>query len=83
MGIRFSCPNGHKLNVKESYAGRRCYCPACSDKVVVVVPTVTEDDLLYRDFTKSILGPGESSSISEEFEFYDDESSPPPKQRLV
>ena len=29
MGIRFFCPNGHKLNVKEFQAGRLGICPFC------------------------------------------------------
>ncbi|MBQ9455348.1 MAG: DUF4339 domain-containing protein [Thermoguttaceae bacterium] len=29
MGIRFYCPNGHKLNVKEFQAGQRGICPKC------------------------------------------------------
>lgn len=29
MGIRFYCPNGHKLNVKAYLAGRRGICPDC------------------------------------------------------
>jgi hypothetical protein len=29
MGIRFYCPNGHKLNVKEFQAGRLGICPFC------------------------------------------------------
>jgi len=29
MGIRFYCPNGHKLNVKSFQAGRRGICPFC------------------------------------------------------
>ena len=29
MGIRFRCPNGHKLNVKEFLAGKRGICPKC------------------------------------------------------
>ncbi len=35
MGIRFSCPNGHKLNVKDSLAGKRGICPACGAKFVI------------------------------------------------
>src|SRR5262245_5988746 len=35
MGIRFNCPNGHKLNVKASLAGRRAICPECGAKLVV------------------------------------------------
>ena len=30
MGIRFYCPNGHKLNVKDFLAGKRGICPECS-----------------------------------------------------
>lgn len=29
MGIRFYCPYGHKLNVKEFQAGQRGICPKC------------------------------------------------------
>jgi hypothetical protein len=29
MGIRFYCPNGHRLNVKEFLAGKRGICPRC------------------------------------------------------
>jgi len=41
MGIRFSCPNGHKLNVKTHLAGKRAICPQCGSKVVV--PDVPSD----------------------------------------
>jgi len=33
MGIRFYCPNGHKLNVKPFQAGRRGICPYCGASV--------------------------------------------------
>ena len=35
MGIKFHCPNGHKLNVKAFLAGKRAVCPKCGQKVVV------------------------------------------------
>ena len=35
MGIRFQCPNGHKINVKSFLAGKRALCPECGVKVVV------------------------------------------------
>ena len=34
MGIRFLCPNGHKLNVKADLAGKRASCPDCGAKLV-------------------------------------------------
>lgn len=33
MGIRFYCPNGHKLHVKSFQAGMRGICPYCGAKV--------------------------------------------------
>jgi len=35
MGIRFVCPNGHKLNVKAFLAGKRGICPDCDAKFIV------------------------------------------------
>jgi hypothetical protein len=32
MGIRFYCPNGHKLNVKSFQAGKKGICPYCGAK---------------------------------------------------
>ena len=40
MGIRFSCSNGHKLNVKAALAGRRGFCPQCG--VAVQIPLENE-----------------------------------------
>jgi GYF domain 2 len=42
MGIRFQCPNGHKLNVKAELAGKRAICPNCGAKIVV--PTADAAD---------------------------------------
>jgi hypothetical protein len=35
MGIRFHCPNGHKLNVKSFLSGKKAICPKCGVKVIV------------------------------------------------
>ncbi len=43
MGIRFLCPNGHKLNVKSFLAGKRAICPDCGARVVV--PSVPEQSV--------------------------------------
>ncbi|QDU87032.1 hypothetical protein Pla175_03860 [Pirellulimonas nuda] len=42
MGIRVECPNGHVLNIKEKYAGKKGLCPKCPGQVFVHVPDVTE-----------------------------------------
>lgn len=43
MGIRFFCPNGHKLNVKSFLAGKRGYCPKCGIKLLI--PETSADSL--------------------------------------
>jgi len=35
MGIRFYCPNGHKLNVKTFQAGMRGICPYCGARIQI------------------------------------------------
>lgn len=42
MGIRFSCPNGHKLNVKSFQAGKRGICPYCGAKFTVPTQSILE-----------------------------------------
>ena len=42
MGIRFFCPNGHKLNVKEFQAGRRGICPFCGAKIRIPTESTRE-----------------------------------------
>ncbi|MBN2021954.1 MAG: DUF4339 domain-containing protein [Pirellulales bacterium] len=40
MGIRFTCPNGHQLNVKASQAGKTGKCPRCG--ATVAIPQASE-----------------------------------------
>jgi hypothetical protein len=52
MGIRFYCPNGHKVHVKAYLAGRKGHCPKCG--TVVTVPSVdslpeTVDDVTFGE----------------------------------
>lgn len=35
MGIRFHCPNGHKLNIKGFLAGKRGICPQCDSRFII------------------------------------------------
>ncbi|MCI0334167.1 MAG: hypothetical protein L0228_13195 [Planctomycetes bacterium] len=35
MGIRFTCPNGHKLHVKAFLAGKRGVCPQCGARITI------------------------------------------------
>ena len=43
MGIRFTCPNGHQLHVKEFLAGKRGICPECDTKFVIPAVGLVED----------------------------------------
>jgi hypothetical protein len=58
MGIRFSCPSGHKLNVKNFLAGKRGVCPQCGAKFVIPMPT--EESATE---TPQPVGVGQSRSI--------------------
>ena len=42
MGIRFYCPNGHKLNVKSFQAGRQGICPFCGMSVEIPVESTRQ-----------------------------------------
>jgi hypothetical protein len=47
MGIKFHCPNGHKLNVKSFLAGKKGVCPKCGTKVRI--PLTSEAGLANGD----------------------------------
>jgi len=49
MGIRFYCPNGHKLNVKEFQAGRKGICPYCAAKFVVPLESTRKSSKELRE----------------------------------
>jgi hypothetical protein len=53
MSIRFNCPNGHELNVKDKYAGMTGLCPTCQARVLVPIPAVKLTD----DAIIDLLGP--------------------------
>lgn len=44
MGIRFRCPQGHKLNVKAHQAGKKGICPHCGARFLI--PLVSDESLL-------------------------------------
>jgi hypothetical protein len=61
MSIEVTCPQGHRLRVKDSFAGKKGLCPMCKTPVLVPKPersAVSEDDIL--DFigpsTSGVLG---------------------------
>lgn len=40
MGIKFLCPNGHKLNVKTFLAGKKGVCPECRERFVIPLESI-------------------------------------------
>jgi len=63
MGIRFYCPNGHKLNVKAFQAGRRGICPYCGVSVLIPLEST-------RPPSKQTTGSSDEHDL--------DKPSPPP-----
>jgi len=53
MGIKVSCPNGHTIKVKDSFAGKTGLCPAC--KARITVPEISRKGL-SEDAILGILG---------------------------
>ena len=68
MGIRFFCPNGHKLNVKEFQAGRRGICPFCGARIQI--PTQST-----RPASKSAGRQGAAHATTQTLEHDDPESA--------
>jgi hypothetical protein len=63
MGIRFLCPNGHKLHVKSFQAGRRGICPHCGARITIPSQsTLPESDATTSPNTKEV----EDEEIAEE-----------------
>lgn len=57
MPIKVTCPNGHTINVKDSFAGKVGLCPVCRTRVKVpeLAGGMSEDDII------SVLGTHEPS----------------------
>ena len=60
MGIRLTCPNGHKLNVKTFLAGKRGVCPQCGAKFAI---PMTPDAPISDASQSSVVGESHSVEI--------------------
>jgi uncharacterized protein DUF4339 len=61
MGIRFLCPNGHRLNVKSFLAGKRGICPHCNARFDIPFESVATAPPPPRAQTKVPASTGEES----------------------
>jgi hypothetical protein len=59
MGIKFLCPNGHKLNVKSFLSGKKAICPMCGARVIVPSegPADPSDESSAAESTADIASP--------------------------
>ena len=64
MGIRFFCPKGHKLNVKEFLAGKRAICPYCGLKVLVPTESTRVSSRRQKSNAQTQSPPQGTSSLS-------------------
>ena len=56
MGIRFACPNGHRLNVKSYLAGKRGICPHCGIRFDIPLES-------WPDFENRDKGPNAAAEV--------------------
>jgi hypothetical protein len=60
MGIRFFCPNGHKLNVKDFQAGQTGICPFCGVKMPIPLQSTRRSSKRRRSLQE---GGGEAVGV--------------------
>lgn len=75
MGIRFLCPNGHKLNVKSYLAGKRGICPQCDAKFLVPKTSGSQADAIDESVADE---PTEQTQVDTEQQPQADFAEPPP-----
>ncbi len=64
MGIRFFCPNGHRLNVKSYLAGKKGICPHCGEKLRIPATTDPRAERAAGPSDEHHQGAGEEDEIS-------------------
>ncbi|MDR1491549.1 MAG: DUF4339 domain-containing protein [Planctomycetaceae bacterium] len=74
MGIRFYCPNGHKLNVKSHLAGRRGICPYCGTRLLIPLKS-TRPSTKEENEMKHGLAANNGGNLNEFPVFFDDRES--------
>lgn len=66
MGIKFHCPNGHKLNVKSFLAGKRGVCPKCGSKFRIPAasgPAADVEEFDEADIAHEAAATGNGSGV--------------------
>ncbi len=68
MGIRFTCPQGHKLNVKSFLAGKKGFCPHCNARVDIPLESTRPSRREEQATTQPMTAAPASQSIRTEAE---------------
>lgn len=63
MGIKFFCPNGHKLHVKSFLGGKLGICPHCGQKVRIPAETEQTEPSLPAQRVTEVQSPGSHSTL--------------------
>ncbi len=65
MGIRFYCPNGHKLNVKSFQAGKAGICPHCGVTMQIPLKSTRSSSRPWTSRRRAALEKAEAATSSE------------------
>ena len=81
MSIQVECPNGHKLKIKNKYAGRTGRCPLCKSRIKIPVP----EEEIPGGLVRGILDPDKSglSGLALEVPEFIDEPSDEDDEKLM
>jgi HEAT repeat protein len=63
MPIQITCPNGHRLQVKDQFAGKKARCPKCS--ATVVVPVIQRPPALAEDPGYEVVNDDAAPAVSQ------------------
>ena len=70
MGIRFYCPNGHKLNVKTELAGKYGICPECGIRMEIPLESTRESEKKQQVEEELRLAGSFSNSDTDQSRFF-------------
>ncbi|MCH8839999.1 MAG: DUF4339 domain-containing protein [Planctomycetes bacterium] len=62
MGIRFECPNGHRLHVKAFLAGERGICPECDVRFIVPAESGGRAPVVEEVAVEEVAAPPETAT---------------------
>jgi hypothetical protein len=85
MGIKFYCPNGHKVNVKSFLAGKKGLCPKCGVRVDIPLQSVAKNrsTAVFSAGNTTATGNGPEELLEQSSAGHAASTSPPTLSLLV